>query len=173
MYEQHLHQERKNFYFRILCHPCPPRIFVKEHNTHSITKAEGLAMKQHITAQQNTVGYNKGFQWDRLWLFTKWCERSLTISQPQERWFSQECRPEIKFLYQGLKRTVQPENGMPISMQKLSHLGSSIMQGFPDVNSIEPPLALQKQRRTVTSQTWLIITTNWQFSWKHNTVKYL
>jgi hypothetical protein len=30
--------------------------------THGITKAEGLAMKQHITAQRNTVGHKKGFQ---------------------------------------------------------------------------------------------------------------
>jgi hypothetical protein len=139
----------------------------------TITKAEGLAMKQHIKAQRNTVGHKKGFQWDHLLFFTKWCRRSSTISHLQEGWFSHERRPEIKFLYQGLKRTVQPEDGMPISMQMLRHLGSSIMQGFPNVNSVEPPMAPQKQRRMVTSQMQLIITTNWQFLWKQNAVKYL
>ncbi len=48
-------------------------------------------------------------------------------------------RPEIKFLYQGLKRTAQVENGTPISTQILRHLGSSITQGFPHVNSVELP----------------------------------
>jgi hypothetical protein len=37
-------------------------IFFQEHNPHSITKAEGLATEQNITAQQNTVGHKKGFK---------------------------------------------------------------------------------------------------------------
>ncbi len=40
----------------MLCHLCPPWIFFQEHNPHSIAKAEGLAMKQNITGQWNTVG---------------------------------------------------------------------------------------------------------------------
>jgi hypothetical protein len=34
-------------------------------------------------------------------------------------------------------------------------------------------MAPQKQRKTVTSQTQLMITTKRQFSWKHNAVEYL
>ncbi len=75
------------------------------------------------------------------------------------------------FCTKGLK--TQPKNGMPISTQIMRNLSGSIMQGLPNVNRVEPSMALQKQRRTVTSQTWLMITTNWQFSWKHNAVKYL
>jgi hypothetical protein len=72
-------------------------------------------------------------------------------------------RPEIKILYQRLKCKVQPEDRTPLSTQMLRHFDSSIMQGFPNLNSVEPPTALQKQMRTFTSQTWLMITTNWQF----------
>ncbi len=115
----------------------------------------------------------KEFQWVHLYFFTQRRGRSSTISQLYGGWFSQERRPEIKFLYQGLKHIAQPEDRMPISMQMLRHLGCSIMQGFPNVNSVEPPMAQKKQRKTVTSQTRLMITTNWQFSWKHNAVKYL
>ncbi len=89
--------------------------------------------------------------------------RSSTISQLLGGWFSQESRPEIKFLYQGLKCTAQPKVGTPISVQMLSHLGSSIMQGIANVNSVEPPIAPQKQRKTVTSQMWLITTTKSSF----------
>jgi hypothetical protein len=42
-----------------LCHSCPPWNFFQEHNPHSITKAEGLAMKHNIAAQQNTVGHKQ------------------------------------------------------------------------------------------------------------------
>jgi hypothetical protein len=45
----------------MLCHSCPLWIFIQEHDPHSITKAEALAMKQNITAQQNTVSHKKRF----------------------------------------------------------------------------------------------------------------
>ncbi len=67
------------------------------------------------------------------------------------------------FYTKGLKCKMQPKDGMPISMQMLRHLGSSIMQGFPNINSVEPPTAPQKQRRRVSSQTQLMITTKIQF----------
>jgi hypothetical protein len=41
------------------------------------------------------------------------------------------------------------------------------MQGIANVVSVEPPMAPQKQRRTV------MMITKQQFSWKHNAVKYL
>ncbi len=126
-----------------------------------------------LTAQQNTVGHKKGFPKRPLIFLHPKAWRSLTISQLHGGWFLQKRRPEIKFYTKGSKCTAQPKDGMPISTQTLRHLGSSIMQGFPNVNSVEPPLALQKQRRTVTSQMQLMITTNWQFSWKHNAAKYL
>ncbi len=115
----------------------------------------------------------KEFQWDHFYFFTQRHGRSLTISQPHRGWFSQDRTPMIKFFYQGLKRTAQPEDGMPISTQLLRHLGRSIMQGFTNVNSVEPPTAPQKQRRMVTSQMGLMITTKLQFSWEHNAVEYL
>jgi hypothetical protein len=49
------------FNSRILCHSCPPRIFVQEHGPHSITKTEGLAMEKNLAAQQIIAGHKKGF----------------------------------------------------------------------------------------------------------------
>ncbi len=157
----------------MLCHLCPPRIFVQEHNSHSITKAEGLAMKLNITAQQNTISHKKGFQGDHLYFFIQRHGRSLTISQLHGGWFSQEHRPETKFLHQGLKRTAHPKDRTPISMQMmLSYLSGSIVQGIVNVISVEPPMAPQKQRKTVTSQMQLMITTKRQLSWKPKAVEY-
>ncbi len=101
-----------------------------------------------LIAQWNTVGHKKGFPKRPLLFLHPKTGRSLTISQLHGGWFSQERRPEIKFYTKGLKHTAQ-KKGMPISMQMMRHLGSSIMQRFPNVNSVEPPLAPQKQRRTV------------------------
>ncbi len=123
----------------------------------------GLAMIKNITAQRNTVGQKKGFQGDHIYFLTQRHGRSLTISQLYRGWFSQERRPEIQFLYQGLKCTAQPEDETLISMQMLRHLGSSIMQGSPNVKSVEPPMAPQKQWKMVTSQTQLMITTKRSF----------
>ncbi len=41
---------------------------------------------------------------------------------------------------------MQPKDGMPTSMQMLRHLGSSIMQGFPNLNSVEPPISSAKTK---------------------------
>jgi hypothetical protein len=49
----------QKLYSRMLCHPCLPWILFQEHNPHSITKAEGLAMKNIIIAQRNTVGHKQ------------------------------------------------------------------------------------------------------------------
>jgi hypothetical protein len=40
------------------------------------------------------------------------------------------------------------------------------MQGSTNVNSIEQPIAAQIQRIMVTSQIWLMMTTERQYSWK-------
>jgi hypothetical protein len=51
----------------------------------------------------------------------------------------------------------------------VSHLGSSIMQGNANANSVEPPVAPQIQRIMITSQTRLMITTKRQFFMKAKT----
>ncbi len=58
MYEQHLHQERNSFtsvYYatRVL------QGYLSRNTTHTVLPKLGLAMKQHITAQQNTVGHKR------------------------------------------------------------------------------------------------------------------
>ncbi len=75
--------------------------------------------------------------------------RSSTISQPHGGWFSQEHRAEIKFLYQRVEaHSATKEQDAHIHTNDetpwyLHHVK------IPNVNSVEPPLALQKQRRTV------------------------
>ncbi len=52
-----------------------------------------------LTAQQNTKGHKKGFPKRPLIFLHPKNGRSSTISQLHRGWFSQERRPEIKFLY--------------------------------------------------------------------------
>ncbi len=90
----------------------------------------------------------KGFQWDHLQFFTQRSERSLTISQLHGGWFSQQRRPEIKFLYQGLKRTVQPKLGCPYQYRWCWVTSvAPLMQGIANVIDVEPPMAPQKLRK--------------------------
>ncbi len=46
----------QQLHFRMICHMCPPWTFYPRHKPHSITKAEGSAIKNNTTAQRNTVG---------------------------------------------------------------------------------------------------------------------
>ncbi len=103
---------------------------------------------------------------------TDW--RSSTISQPQRGWFSQERRPEIKFLYQR------------VEVHRASYQRTECPYPRKWWDSFICPLYndslmwivlshdwLHKNRGEWSSQTQLMITTNCQFSWKHNAVEYL
>ncbi len=101
-------------------------------------------------------------------IFTWKSERSSTISQLNQGWFSQELGPEIKSIHQGLKRTAQPKKmGWPYP-RILCWVTSvtPLMQGNANVNSVKPPLAPQKQGIKTTSQTQLMITTKRQYFMK-------
>jgi hypothetical protein len=101
-------------------------------------------------------------------IFTWRSERSSTISQLDQGWFSQELGPEIKSTHQGLKRTAQPKKmGWPYPhIWCWVTLVTPLMQGIANVNSVEPPLAPRKQRIKTTPQTWLMITTERQYFMK-------
>ncbi len=102
-------------------------------------------------------------------IFTWRSERSLTVSQLNQGWFSQELWPEIKSTYQGLKRTAQPKKkmGWPYPRKWCwVTLVTPLMQGNANVNSVEPPLAPRKQRIKTTSQMQLMITTERHFFMK-------
>jgi hypothetical protein len=96
-------------------------------------------------------------------IFTWRSERSSTLSQLNQDWFSQELGPEIKCTCQGLKRTVQPKKlGWPYPRRWCwVTLVISLMQEIANVNSVELPLAPQKQRITQ-----LMISTKRQFLMK-------
>ncbi len=101
-------------------------------------------------------------------IFTWRSEKSSTISQLKQGWFSQELRPEIKSTHQGLKRTVQKKIlGWPYPRTWCWVTSvTPLVQGNATVNSVEPPLASQKQMINTTSQTRLMITTERQFFMK-------
>ncbi len=113
----------------------------------------------NITAQQNTVGHKQKVLMRPI--FTWRSERSSTVSQLNQGWFSQELGPDIKSTYQGLKRTAQPKKmWWPyLCIWYWVTLVTHLMQGNANVNSVEPPLAPRKQRIKTTSQTQLMITT--------------
>ena len=71
---------------------------LSRNTTHQYYQSWRLGHEITLTAQRNTVGHKKGFPKNHLYSFTQ--RRSSTISQLYRGWFSQECRPEIKFLYQ-------------------------------------------------------------------------
>ncbi len=171
MYEQYFHTQHNNstsgYYATHVLQG-----YLSRNTAHTVSpKLKAWPWNKTCQPSKNTVSHKKVSR-RPLIIFHPKAWKKLN-NQPNGGWFSQERRPKIKILFQGLKHTAQPKDRMPISMQMLSYLSSSIMQGFPDVNSVEPPLAPQKQSRTITFQMWLMITTNWQFSWKHNAVKYL
>ncbi len=95
-------------------------------------------------------------------------EKSSTVSQLNQGWFSHELGPEIKSTYQGLKRTAQSKKLEWPCPRKWCWvtLVTPLMQGDANVNSVEPPLAPRKQRIKTTSQTQLMITTKRQFFMK-------
>jgi hypothetical protein len=101
-------------------------------------------------------------------IFTWRSEKSSTISQPKQGWFSQELRPEIKSVHQGLKCTAQPKKlGWPYPRIWCSVTSvTPLMQKNANVYSVAPPLAQQKQRIKTTSQMRLMITTKRKFFMK-------
>ncbi len=145
MYEQLLHVQRNSstsgfnatcvlqgYLSRIITHTALPKLTAWPwYNSNS--PVEYCRPQKRVSKETTYISSPKGVE-------EAWQSANFT---------SQEHRPEIKFYTKGLKCTAQPKNGAPISMQMMRHLGSSIMQGFPNVNSVEPPLALQNQRRTV------------------------
>jgi hypothetical protein len=98
----------------------------------------------NITAQQNTVGHKQKVS-NETNLHLK-DERSSTISQLNQGWFSKELRPEIKSTYQGLKRTAQTKRlGWPYPCKWCWVTSVALLlQGNANVDSVEPPLAPQK-----------------------------
>ncbi len=102
-------------------------------------------------------------------IFTWRSKKSLTISQPKQGWFSLELigmrwkvyTPRVK------AHSTTKKLGWPYTCKWCwVTLATPLMQGNANVNSVEPPLAPQKQRIKTTSQTRVIITTKRQFFMK-------
>ncbi len=99
--------------------------------------------------------------------------RSSTISQSHRGWFSQERRPEIKFLYQRAEaHSTTKEQDAHIHANNESPLLAPLCKDSP-MWILFSHHWLRKNRGERSSQTQLITTTNWHFSWKHNAVKNL
>ncbi len=77
----------------------------------------------------------------------------------------------LSFYTKGLKCTAQPKNGMPIPTQKRDNLVSQLSEVSPMWIVLSHHWH-HKNREERSSQMRLMITTNWRFSWKQNTVKY-
>ncbi len=126
-----------------------------------------------LTAQQNTVGHKKRVSNETTYISSPKDWRSSTISQPHGGWFSQERRPEIKFLYQRVEvhsATKIPE--CPYPHKQWDTLVSPLCKDFW-MWIVLSHHWLCKNRGKWSSQMRLMITTSWQFSWKHNAVEYL
>ncbi len=98
-------------------------------------------------------------------IFTWRSDKSSTVSQLNQGWFSHELGPEIKSTYQCLKRTAEPEKLYPCRWCWVI-LVTPLMHRNANVNSVEQPLAPWKQRIMTTSQMQLMITTKRQFFMK-------
>ncbi len=99
--------------------------------------------------------------------------RSSTISQPNGGWFSQERRPEIKFLIPkswSAQRNQRME--CPYPHKRWDNLVSQLCKDSP-MWIVLSHHWLCKNRGERSSQMRLMITTNWRFSWKHIAVEYL
>jgi hypothetical protein len=120
-----------------------------------------------MTAKQNTVGHKQKVSNETTNLHLKgWKE--LNNQPTKSRLIVTELGPKIKSTHQGLKRTAQPKQlGWPyLRIRCWVTSVTPLMQGNANVNSVEPPLAPQKQRIKTTSQTGLMITTEKQYFMK-------
>ena len=126
-----------------------------------------------LTAQRNTAGHKKRVSNETTYISSPKDWRSSTISQPHGGWFSWERRPEIKFLYQWVEaHSATKKPGCPYPRKQWDTLVSPLCKDFP-MWIVLSHHWLRKNRGEQSSQTQLVITTSWQFSWKHNTVEYL
>jgi hypothetical protein len=99
MYEQPLHMQRNSSTSGFNATRDPKDIHPGTRLT-QYYQSWWLSHEITLTAQRNTVGHKKRFSNETTYISSPKDWRSLTISQPHGGWFSQECRPEIKFLYQ-------------------------------------------------------------------------
>ncbi len=126
-----------------------------------------------LTAQWNTVGHKKKVSNETTYISSSKNWRSLTISQPHGGWFSHERRPEIKFLYQRVEaHSATKKLGCLYPRKWWDTLVSPLCKDSP-MWIVLSHHWLRKNRGERSSQMRLMITTSWQFSWKHNAVKYL
>ncbi len=124
-----------------------------------------------LTAQRNTVGHKKGFPKRPLIFFHPKPGRSSTIGQLYGGWFSQERRSETKFLYQRVEAH-STTTGRPYPHKWWDTLIAPLCKDSP-MWIVLSHHWLYKNRGDRSSQMGLMITTNRQFLWKHNTVEYL
>ncbi len=126
-----------------------------------------------LTAQRKTVVHKKRVSNETSYISSPKDWRSSTISQPHGGWFSQEHRPEIKFLQQRDEaHSATKKPGCPHPRKQWDTLVSPLCKDFPMCIVLSHHW-LRKNIGEWASQTRLMITTSWQFSWKHNTVEYL
>ncbi len=98
--------------------------------------------------------------------------RSSTISQPNGCWFSQERRPEIKFLLKkGWSTQRNQRMECPYPHKRWDNLVSQLWEVSPTWIVLSHHWH-HKNWGERSSQKQLMITTNWWFSWQQNTVKY-
>ncbi len=113
-----------------------------------------------LTAQRNTVGHKKRVSNETKYISSPKDWRSLTISQPHGGWFSQERRPEIKFLYQRVEaHNATKIPGCPYPCKQWDTLVSPLCKDSP-MWIVLSHHWLRKSRGERSSQTRLMITTS-------------
>ncbi len=172
MYEQPLHTQRNSSTSGFNA-TCDLQGYLSRNTTHTVLPKLMAWPWNYSTAQWNTVGHKKRVSNETTYISSPKDWRSLTISQPHGGWFSQVRRPEIKFLYQRVEaHSATKKPGCPYPCKRWDTLVSPLCKDSP-MWIVLSHNWLRKNRGEWSSQMRLMITTSWQFSWKHNAVKYL
>ncbi len=163
-YDQYLHTQRNSstsWYYAT----CVLKGYSSRNTTHTVlAKLKAWPWNKTYQPRKILQATNRVSMKPLIFLHPKAC-RSLTMSHLHRGWLSQECRLEIKFYTKGWSVQHNQKTGRQYPRKCWDTLIAPIMQGFLNVNSVEPSTAPQKQRKMVTSQMRLMITNKRQFSW--------
>jgi hypothetical protein len=162
MYEQSLHMQHNSSTSgcsatRVL------QGYLSGNTTHTVLQRWWLGHEITLPAQQNTVGHKKGFPKRPLIFLHPKTGRSLTISQLNGGWFSQERRPEIKFFIpKGWSTQRNQRTGCPYPRKWWDTLVAPLCKDSL-MWIVLSHHWLRKNRGEQSSQTQLMMTTNWHF----------
>ncbi len=125
-----------------------------------------------LTAQQNTIGHKKGFPKRPSYFFTKRLKKLDNQLTSRGLILTRAKAWDKVFIPKGWSAQRNQRTGCPYPRKWWDTLVSPLCKDSP-MWIVLSHHWLCKNRGEWSSQTWLMITPNWQFSWKHKAVKYL